>query len=699
MSQADAVRSFPRRQARTRRFTLGAPRSFRIARDGLTVAFLRSSAGDDPVQQLWAWDATSGEERLIADPAAVDGSGNELPPEERARRERAREQAGGIVRYATDANLDRAVFSLGGNVWLAELAGGTPRRLELPGPVIDPRLDPQGRRLAWVRDGSVYVTDLDGGSPRVLVDDDDPQVTWGLPEFIAAEEMGRQRGLWWLADSSGLLAARVDNNAVMKWHLTDPAEPSREPTVLRYPAAGTANADVSLALLDLEGGRTPVVWDREALPYLADVLVQPDRPPSVVLQSRDQRRLVVATVAADGACEAVYDHTAEPWIELLDGLPRWLDDGRLLVALDDLASDTRRLCADGAWLSPAGLQVRSCVGALDGDPVMAGSRESTSMALWRCPPNGGEPEPLTPVDGVWSGRTAGGTLVAVGGDLRRTGTRAELRRGGDVITVRSHAAHPDLAFRVEQLELGPRRVPSALILPSSHDGGPLPVLLDPYGGPHAQRNVRRLDAFATSQWFAEQGFAVLVADPRGTPARGPAWEHAVAGDLASVALEDQVEVLRAAGERLNFLDLGRVGIRGWSFGGYLAALAVLERPDAFHAAIAGAPVTDWRLYDTHYTERYLGHPDEQPEAYERSSLLPRAAALRRPLLLIHGLADDNVVAAHTLQLSGALLEAGRPHEVLPLSGVTHMTPQEAGAENLLLLQVDFLRRALGVAAQ
>jgi dipeptidyl-peptidase 4 len=145
------------------------------------------------------------------------------------------------------------------------------------------------------------------------------------------------------------------------------------------------------------------------------------------------------------------------------------------------------------------------------------------------------------------------------------------------------------------------------------------------------------------------------------------------------------------------LDLERVAIRGWSFGGYLAALAVLRRPDVFHAAIAGAPVTEWRLYDTHYTERYLGDPTSDPTPYDASSLLPLAPQLTRPLLLVHGLADDNVVAAHTLQLSAALLAAGRPHEVLPLVGVTHMTPQEVVAEHLLLHQLDFLRRALGLA--
>ena len=222
------------------------------------------------------------------------------------------------------------------------------------------------------------------------------------------------------------------------------------------------------------------------------------------------------------------------------------------------------------------------------------------------------------------------------------------------------------------------------------------MLLDPYGGPHAQRVLAAQGAFLTSQWLAEQGFAVLVADGRGTPGRGPEWERAVWHDLAGPVLEDQVEALQAAAGRYPDLDTSRVAIRGWSFGGYLAALAVLRRPDVFHAAVAGAPVTDWRLYDTHYTERYLGHPDDRAAGATRSPRCwPTRPGWPAPLLLIHGLADDNVVVAHTLRLSSALLAAGRPHIVLPLSGVTHMTPQEEVAENLLLLQVDFLRAGAG----
>jgi dipeptidyl-peptidase-4 len=285
--------------------------------------------------------------------------------------------------------------------------------------------------------------------------------------------------------------------------------------------------------------------------------------------------------------------------------------------------------------------------------------------------------------------------------LDADGVTVEVYRDGrPVASIPSLAERPALpAPRPDLLRAGETGIRTAVLFPSWHQPGhgQLPVLVDPYGGPHAQRVLSARGGYLTPQWFAEQGFAVVIADGRGTPARGPGWERAVAGDLAGPVLEDQVTALRAAADRFADLDTGRVAIRGWSFGGYLAALAVLRRPDVFHAAIAGAPVTDWRLYDTHYTERYLGQPDRDGDSYDRSSIIhlaERAVATPRPLMLIHGLADDNVVVAHSLRLSAALLEAGYPHTVLPLSGITHMASQEAVAENLLLLQLDFLRRAL-----
>jgi dipeptidyl-peptidase-4 len=291
-------------------------------------------------------------------------------------------------------------------------------------------------------------------------------------------------------------------------------------------------------------------------------------------------------------------------------------------------------------------------------------------------------------------------LVVSSARLDQPGSRLTVVRDGKPpLEIASLAETPVIDARPVMLRAGERELRSALLLP--HDwqpgNGPLPVLLDPYGGPHGQQVVGAHNAFLEAQWFADQGFAVVVIDGRGTPSRGPAWERAIADDLAAAVLEDQIDGLHAVAKDHPELDLSRAAIRGWSFGGYLSALAVLRRPDVFHAAIAGAPVTDWALYDTHYTERYLGLPGERPEAYARASLLSDAARLERPLMIIHGLADDNVVAAHSLRLSSALLAAGRPHTLLPLSGVTHMTPQEVVAENLLLLQVRFLTSALGTA--
>jgi dipeptidyl-peptidase-4 len=281
--------------------------------------------------------------------------------------------------------------------------------------------------------------------------------------------------------------------------------------------------------------------------------------------------------------------------------------------------------------------------------------------------------------------------------LDSTETTYEVRAAGSRHSITSLAERPVTRPQVTVLEAGATAIRTAVLFPTGHVPGSrrLPIVLSPYGGPHHAEVLEAGAAFGEDQWLADQGFCVVVADGRGTPGRGPAWERSVAGDLATPVLEDQVTALDAVLARWpEDLDPTRVGIRGWSFGGYLAALAVLQRPDIFHAAVAGAPVTDWRLYDTAYTERYLGDPAQDPGPYDACSLIDLAPRLRRPLLLIHGLTDDNVVVAHTLSLSAALAVAGRPHQVLPLSGVTHMTPQEEVAENKLLLELDFLRTSL-----
>jgi len=713
----DASASFPRRHARTQGFSLGRPRGFRVGADGARVAFLRSAGGDDPVNRLWVLEVASGAERLVADPAVLLGSsGGDLPPEELARRERARERAGGIVAFATDLDLTVASFALAGRLFVADLrGGGGVRELAAGEGVLDPRVDPTGTRVAWVAGRALWVAELDrGGQGRKLVGEDDPEVTWGLAEFLAAEEMDRGRGFWWAPDRRRLAVARVDTTGVRRFHLTDPANPAVEPVRLPYPAAGTANADVGLHVLDLDGARVEVGWDRAAYPYLAAVTWEDGGPLTLLVQARDQTATRVLAADPDtGATTELAAQHDPAWVDLVGGVPAWLD-GRLVLTADDPACDTRRLTVDGRPVTPPGLQVDRVVAAAGGAVLVAGSEEPTEIHLWRVVP-GAPPERLTAGRGHHAATAAGPVLVITRADLEHDNTATTVTAPGRPPRPVASLAHPPgLVPRPRLLRAGRRQLRCALLLPDrlgteapgppgDHPGGPpdppagsLPVLLDPYGGPHHRQVLAGRDRFLVSQWFADQGFAVLVTDGRGTPGRGPAWERAVWRDLAGPVLDDQVDALMAVAADHPELDLGRVAIRGWSFGGYLAALAVLRRPDVFGAAVAGAPVTDWRLYDTHYSERYLGHPAADPDAYRRSSLLADAAKLERPLLLIHGLADDNVVAAHSLRLSSLLLAAGRPHYVLPLSGVTHLAAQEAVAESLLHLQLAFLRDALGL---
>ena len=687
--------TFPRQYARTQRFTLGEPRNVAVSPDEQRAVFLRSRAGDDPVTCLWATDLATGAERLVADPLALlagsSADDDQLPPEERARRERMREGAGGITGYATDDAVTVAAFTLAGRLFTAGLLSARARELDVQGPVFDARPDPLAQRIAYVSGATLRIAELDGSSWE-LAGETIPDVTWGSADFVAAEEMHRFRGFWWSPDGTAIAACRVDNTPVQQWHIANPAEPSEPPHVVRYPAAGTANPEVSLHVLALDGAAVEVDWDRDALPYLATVSwTEPDRL-ILAVQSRDQRTLSVlqADPVTGGTWPLFTDHD-DAWVELVPGSPTVLADGRLVVAAD--RAGRRCLLIDGVDSTPLDVQVRSIARAGDtvtflGNPL----DDATVQYVYEWHPEDGT-TCLVDTPGVHT--VSGGRPVVVrSAVLDRPGAVTAVA-GGAAIT--SFAAVPLVRPRPTIHLLGEHRIATAVLLPEDHDGSPLPVLLDPYGGPHAQRVLQSHNAFASSQWFADQGFAVIVADGRGTPGRGSAWERAVRHDLASAPLADEIEALHAAAALYPELDLTRVAIRGWSFGGYLAALAVLRRPDVFHAAVAGAPVTEWRLYDTHYTERYLGDPTIDVEPYDATSLLPLAGELSRPLLLVHGLADDNVVAAHSLQLSSALLAAGKPHEFLALVGVSHMTPQEVVAENLLLHQLDFLRRALGSA--
>lgn len=739
--------TYPRQRARTRGFRLGVPRQATPSPDGSRVVFVRSASGTDPVGDLWVLDIdtatqTAVERRAVDARALLGGeTGADLPDAERARRERLREVGEGIAAFTTDAAVGRATFALAGRVFMVDLAdaAAAPQPVDVPGfdaGAVDPRLSPDGTRLGFVVGSALVIVDLDsrgGTSPesRVLTigeqaddhtgddspTDDSSTVTWGLADFIAAEEFSRVRGWWWLADSTGVVVERVDNSPVPTWWIADPAQPATTPREQRYPAAGSANAELSLWLVavtsDETGRRREIPWDHDRFPYLTSVHVGRDAgsDPVIAVLSRDQRHQQVIRIhpsSGDRDVEAhlIAEHRDDAWIDVIPGAPRLDPRGRLIDVGRDVRTDTDRLFIDGNPASPVGFQVSSVSDVAADGLIVDGSSDPIEHipvlvddAGWHPLVNAGVAAArrssnlivLSTATAATSAQSPGSTTVV--GTMSLDGSTDARPMFTAIATLESFCETPIVAPRVHLSRSGHESLPTAVLWPTGHIRGSrrLPVLLAPYGGPHARRVIDSRLAFATDQWWADQGFCVVIADGRGTPGRGPAWERAVLHDLATGVLEDQIAALDAVlAAHPHDTDADRVGIHGWSFGGYLAALAVQRRPDRIHAAVAGAPVTEWRLYDTAYTERYLGDPVTNAAAYDRCSLLTDAAQLQRPLLLVHGLADDNVVVAHTLQLSSALLAAGREHSVLPLSGVTHMTPQEVIAENLLLAQRDFL---------
>jgi len=651
---------------------------------------------------LWLLDlAAQVPETLLVDAANLTGRDLDLPDAERARRERMREVTAGITSFSTDSAMKRALFTVSGTPYLVDIpdAAGVatvPIELPAPGAVVDPRLSPDGTHGAFVVNGSFYACDLDTMEITELASPTGAHDFWGLADFVSAEELERHRGYWWLEGSRSLLVQHTDEADVeIRW-ISDPANPQNEPVQHRYPAAGTNNPSVQFAILGIDGTRIDVEWDHAQYPYLSLVHAT-DAGVVLAMLTRDQRTQLISTLdITTGTLTEIARREDPCWVDVVHGVPALLGDRRLLEVLPDRTADTYRVHIDGFPISPADLQISAVMSIEDDHLVVLAQPTAITQAGYRLSFDGAC-EPLTDTD-EWSSIAAGSGIRIV---MRASGTDPRTNftatNGHVTHTIANLAETPSIRILPHFSTAGARALNCAVLLPTGHVPGSrrLPVIMSPYGGPHAQRVIRAAGAFATEQWLADQGFAVVVADGSGAPGRGPAWEREIYLDLANGILRDQVDALEACAEQFPDLDLDRVGIRGWSFGGYLAALAVLDRPERFHAAVAGAPVTEWRLYDTAYTERYLGDPADNAAAYDASSLLPRAPKLTRPLLMIHGFADDNVLIAHTLQLSSALLAAGRSHDVLPLSGVTHMTPQEIVAENLLLAEVDFFTSALG----
>ena len=808
----DSIDKFPGLKARTLRFTCGAPRSARAIGDGSRALFLRSDGSEDTVTSLWM-SVIGGDgdanEILLADPRALlaDADAEDVPVEEKARRERAREGGSGIVGYSVDSAGNRVAFTINGQLFLTDIAAGATRAIAIEEtefkPVLNPRISPDGRHIMYTTGTYLVDVDLtqDGDAASIVASipqddgvsdetDESQPGEWkiGLAEFAAGEEMDRYDGFWWSPDSKYVLFETFDASHEQTWHIADPADPTKPAQPRRYPQAMTANADVRLTLLELGydadgcyygGIAHNVEWDRESYEYLAAVSWTTGHEPLLLVQDRlqqhDQVLAVhvgepIATMVASengftdedgdkvetfsiaipeyapgeepGTTRVLEEHHNDCWLDLIAGTPAYTPDGRMVCAMNDMDADTNRLTVDGTPVTPAGLQVREVLDVTNDDVLCVVQRTPELLPadqlpfLWQSNANDhdarsfdvvsirfdGDWEPLTYVPGQWTMSRAGDGCVVTGRGMDdaqsqmqhcmnvRT-TEGDVADGTEMMSmvvspIENHSETPGFTPNVRFTRLGERGLYAAVILPSEDSAyarvDQLPVLMKPYGGPGFQQVVESQSFYWDAQWWADQGYIVVTADGRGTTGRGPKWDRAIYENMKAATLEDQVDAVHALPDALAAIaaetgasmpkpDLDRVAMIGWSYGGFLSALAVLDAPETFAAACAGAPPTDWTLYDTHYTERYLGL---DPDTYERNSIVADAPKLNRPLMLIHGFADDNVTIAHSLRLSQALMASGRKHTFLPLNGITHMTNDETVARNLLLLQRDFLAEAL-----
>lgn len=641
---------------------------------------------------------------------------------EEERRERMREQAHGITNFATDPHSNDVVFCLNGCVFTVDCSSGDLRPVESPGFAIDPRIS--HGRIAAVIERSVWLL---GDNLKLLLGAHHEHDCFGLPDYLAAEEFSRNRGFWWSPDGEQLLVQYVDNSPVETWWISASDQPQASSHPLKYPAAGKPNPrselvianlghdSTKLAKADFTPEITRVDWSNDKHPYLIRIDWSPARGLLISSLDRAQQYLQVQLVdTTTGQTSTVANEHDKFWVEIVAGVPAWApqSQGKLLHTIDDMTTNTRRLAIDTTAFSPDDFLVSSVVAICEDHAIVTGFAEPLTQLVAKITWSG-ELSLLSDPTG-WATAVANDCVTVVVqtnleddrssiSSLWGEGQSSELSlsqikalvSGSPTKTGRNGGSASDLASRAGTIDfVTDSPYPTVVVWPRgfAKESKSLPVVMAPYGGPHGRRVINgSVNLFASDQWLADHGFAVVIVDGPGTPGQGPGVEKLVAGDLCHPVVDGQVAGLEFVLDKFGTsLNPNRVGIHGWSFGGYLAAAAVLHRPDVFKAAVAGAPVTDWALYDSAYSERYLGLPvGLTAKNYRATSLLPAAEKLTRPLLLIHGLADDNVVFANTLQLSRALVEAGRPHSVLPLAGVTHMASAVAVAENLEKLQAQF----------
>lgn len=669
------------------------PRVLKLSPDGTLATLLQSRANDRNRFDLWAVDTATGERRMLVDSTRL-GGGAALSEAERMNRERQRiADVTGIADYAWAPDSKRLLVPIDGDLWVAGLDGTVQRITDTPATETDARMSPRGNYTSFVRDGRLFVADLATGAAREIAGEATPKVSWGVAEFIAQEELARFDGHWWSPTETRIAVARVDEGPVKQVTRAAIGADGTRLFTQAYPAAGTANADVSLWLINPDGSaKVKVDLGSDPDIYIARVAWAPDDSILYVQRlSRDQRRLdILAVDPATGAARVLHSETSPTWINLHDSF-RPLRDGSIIWASEKsgyrhlyrLKDGTATPLTSGKWVMNELVGVDEKRGRLWFEGFADTTLESHVYALdYRRA--GAQPVRLT---------TPGGWHEAVMDDAGQrliiTGTTpiqppqvwladGTGKRLAWVVENKIDASHPYAPYLAAHVvpEFGTlvaadgQSMDWRLLKPQGT--GPFPVLMQVYGGPHAQNVHKRFPA-PIEQYLVQHGWAVFQLDNRGSKNRGKAFEDPINRAMGGVEVADQLQAL-AWIKQQPWAKPDKVAVNGWSYGGYMVLKLLEAAPGAFAAGIAGAPVVRWELYDTAYTERYLGNPARDPGPYQRSGALADATKIRDPLLLIHGMADDNVVFENSTALMSALQRANVPFDLMVYPGATHATP-------------------------
>ena len=669
------------------------PRQLKLSPDGKLATLLRNRPADRERFDLWGVDTATGAVRMLVDSAKI-GSGAAISEAEKMRRERARIGGSkGVVAYEWAPDGRSILVPIDGDLYLAALDGHVRRLTDTPATEVDAQVSRAGGFVSFVRDQNLFVLDLATGREHALTSDGGGTLSWGSAEFVAQEEMDRATGHWWAPDDRHVAVERVDESKVK---VVTRAAIGAEGTTLyqqRYPAAGTPNAAVELWIMTPDGA-SRIKADLGANPdiYLARVTWTADGTALLVQrESRDQKRLDLLRVeAATGASKILFSETAKRWINLHDNL-KPLADGSLIWSSERSGFMHLYRWRAGKWtaLTHGDWAVKRLVGV--DEPGHAayflankdGPLEQHLYAIDIDRP--GEPRRITEAgwwnDQVVMDQAATRALIFRSSPAQPPQVYLADTTGKRIAWIEENkldAQHPYAPYLAGHVlpTFGVLKTRDGVALqykllsPPRVPGRRYPVLVTVYGGPGAGRQVTRSWQSLVQQYLVGQGWIVFSIDGRGTPDRGKAFEDAIYRAMGRAEVADQLAGLDWL-KAQDFVDSERIAVYGWSYGGYMTLRLLEAAPHAFTAGVAGAPVTRWELYDTHYTERYLGNPAVDAKPYAASDALPFAAGIDDPLLVLHGMADDNVVFENSTALFAALQAAAKPFEMMVYPGKTH----------------------------